>query len=112
LIKSIDPIAVEAYQNCSNTAFKSIYRSPVVLDVELAGFKIISTLLDHYVEAVLNPDKAYSKKLLFSIPEQYDTQSADTYSNVMAVLDYISGMTDIYALDLYRKITGINIPGV
>jgi dGTPase len=30
----------------------------------------------------------------------------------MAVLDYISGMTDIYALDLYRKITGINIPGV
>jgi dGTPase len=28
----------------------------------------------------------------------------------MAVLDYISGMTDIYALDLYRKITGMNIP--
>jgi len=28
------------------------------------------------------------------------------------VLDYISGMTDVYALDLYRKITGINLPGV
>jgi len=112
LIKQIDPICVEAYETCSATAFKRIYRSPVVLDVELAGFKIISTLLEHYVEAVLNPDKAYSKKLLFSIPEQYDTQSVDIYSNVMAVLDYISGMTDIYALDLYRKITGIHIPGV
>ncbi len=112
LIKKIDPIAVAAYSTCSQTAFKRIYRSPVVLDVELAGFKIISTLLEHYIEAVLNPEKAYSKKLLFSIPEQYDTQSVDIYSNVMAVLDYISGMTDIYALDLYRKITGINIPGV
>ena len=30
----------------------------------------------------------------------------------MAVLDYISGMTDVYALDLYRKITGMNIPGL
>jgi len=112
LIKQMDPICVAAYNTCSETAFKRIYRSPVVLDVELAGFKIISTLLEHYVEAVLNPDKAYSKKLLFSIPEQYDTQSVDIYRNVMAVLDYISGMTDIYALDLYRKITGIHIPGV
>ena len=28
----------------------------------------------------------------------------------MAVLDYISGMTDIYALDIYQKINGISLP--
>jgi len=28
------------------------------------------------------------------------------------VVDFVSGMTDLYALDLYRKIKGINIPGV
>lgn len=28
----------------------------------------------------------------------------------MAVLDYISGMTDIYALDIYQKIEGIALP--
>ena len=30
----------------------------------------------------------------------------------MAVLDYLSGMTDIYALDLYRKINGQQLPMV
>jgi dGTPase len=37
---------------------------------------------------------------------------ASAYSKVQSVLDFVSGMTDVYALDLYRKITGINIPGI
>ena len=28
----------------------------------------------------------------------------------MAVIDYISGMTDIYVLDIYQKINGISLP--
>ncbi|MBP1675622.1 MAG: deoxyguanosinetriphosphate triphosphohydrolase [Bacteroidetes bacterium] len=99
-----------AYKQCSDTAYAKIYRSPEVLDVELAGYKIILTLLEHLISAVLQPEKAYSQQLLYRIPEQYETNSPTTYGRVMAVLDYISGMTDIYALDLYRKITGINIP--
>ena len=83
-----------------------------MLDVELAGYKIILTLLEHLVAAVLSPDKAYSKQLLMRIPEQYETDSPSTYAKVMAVLDYISGMTDVYALDLYRKITGMSIPSL
>lgn len=112
LIKKLPQITRDAYNTCSATAVKKIYRSQEVLDVELAGYKIILTLLDHFVEAVLHPDKAYSKQLLMRFPEQYDTTRPDTYGRIMAVLDYISGMTDIYALDLYRKITGINLPGV
>jgi len=112
LIKILPEISVNAYKTCSETAFRRIYRAPVVLDVELAGYKIISTLLEHFIEAVLHPEKAYSKQLLYSIPEQFETHSTDNYHKIMAVLDYISGMTDVFALDLYRKITGINIPGV
>ena len=81
-----------------------------MLDVELAGYKIILTLLDNLVTAVLSPEKAYSQQLLMRIPEQFETNSESTYGKIMAVLDYISGMTDIYALDLYRKITGMSIP--
>lgn len=112
LIKSLPENIASAYTNCSTTAIKHIYRSPVVLDVELAGYKIISTLLEHYIDAVLSPNKAYSKQLLYSIPEQFETESIETYNKIMAVLDYISGMTDVFALDLYRKITGIHIPRV
>ena len=28
----------------------------------------------------------------------------------MAVIDYISGMTDVYALDIYQKINGAALP--
>lgn len=110
LIKKLPKATAAAYENCSRTAFAKVYRSSEVLDVELAGYKIILTLLDHMVTAVLNPDKAYSQQLLMRIPEQYETNSPTVYGKIMAVLDYISGMTDIYALDLYRKITGMNIP--
>lgn len=112
LIKSLPQHSAEAYENCSNTAFSKIYRSQEVLDVELAGYKIILTLLEHLVAAVLSPDKAYSQQLLMRIPQQYETNSSTVYGKVMAVLDYISGMTDVYALDLYRKITGMSIPSL
>jgi len=110
LIKNLPHHSAEAYKNCEKMAFAKIYRSAEVLDIELAGYKIILTLLEHLVTAVLSPEKAYSKQLLMRIPEQYETNNPTVYGKIMAVLDYISGMTDIYALDLYRKITGMSIP--
>jgi len=110
LIKHLPEQSAMAYENCSKMAFAKIYRSSEVLDVELAGYKIILTLLDNLITAVLSPEKAYSQQLLMRIPEQFETNTGSTYGKIMAVLDYISGMTDIYALDLYRKITGMSIP--
>ena len=110
LIKNISPTARNAYNNCSKMAVARIYRSQDVLDVELAGYKIILTLLDHFVAAVFSPDKAYSKQLLNRIPSQYETDAPTPYGKLIAILDFISGMTDVYALDLYRKITGMSIP--
>jgi dGTPase len=110
LIKELPTETAAAYQTCSKTAFAKIYRSAEVLDVELAGYKIITTLLDEIVTAVIFPEKAYSQQLLKRIPEQFDIHNPSTYGKIQAVLDYISGMTDIYALDLYRKITGMSIP--
>ena len=112
LIKQVPEISVKAYGLCSNTAVRKIYSSPEVLDVELSGYKIILTLLEHLITAVLNPEKSYSEQLLKRIPDQYETNHPTTYGKVLAVLDYISGMTDVYALDLYRKITGMSIPGI
>ncbi len=99
-----------AYTNCTRVSAPKIYKSSIVLDVELAGYKIISELLDDLVRATFNPEKLYSKQLLNRIPAQYNTQAASVYERIMAVLDYISGMTDVYALDLYRKINGMSLP--
>ena len=43
---------------------------------------------------------------------QYDIEAPTTYGKLQAVLDYISGMTDVFALDLYRKINGGGLPEV
>ena len=112
LIDHIHDPAQQAYQHCSEIAYQKIYRAKEVLDVELAGYHIFSHLIDTLTEAVMNQRHAYSKLLLQRIPEQYDIHAPTVYGKVQCVLDYISGMTDVYALDLYRKITGMSLPAV
>jgi dGTPase len=112
LINHLPERSAVAYRKCSETAFAKIYCATEVLDIELAGYKIILTLLDELIQAVLAPDKSYSQQLLRRIPSQYETGSSDAYGKIQSVLDYISGMTDVYALDLYRKITGMSLPSL
>ena len=112
LIKNMETALHDAYAQCSATALDRIYRSRDVLDVELAGYKVISTLIHLMIEAVYHPDRTYSKLLINRVSGQYDMQSPTLYGRIQAVLDYISGMTDIFALDLYRKINGNGLPEV
>jgi dGTPase len=64
------------------------------------------------VGAVIQPKSLYSKKVLSLLPEQYKTETGSTYHKIQSVVDFVSGMTDVFALDLYRKIKGISLPGV
>ncbi len=92
-----------AYELCETLSKKRIYKSKDVVDIEIAGYNIIYTLINKFSTAVLQPEKSYSNMLLSRIPQQYQTDSANEYGKILAVLDVISGMTDIYALDLYKK---------
>ena len=112
LIKHINTSLNEAYKRCTQIAVEKIYRSRDVLDIELAGFHVISTLLELMIDAVQSPDKAYSELLINRVSSQYDIKASTLYGKIQAVLDYISGMTDVYALDLYRKIKGNSLPAV
>mgnify|MGYP000957214038 FL=1 len=112
LIKKISERPTQAYRRCSEISFAKIYRSRDVLDIELAGFRVISTLLELMINAVTSPDKAYSQLLINRVSGQYNIKSPVLYERVQAVLDYISGMTDVFALDLYRKINGNSLPAV
>ena len=106
LIDHISDIPRLAYKKCTKTAWNKIYKAKEVLDIELAGYHIFSHLIDSLAEAVMRPEHAYSKLLLQRIPEQYNVKAPTVYGKIQCVLDYISGMTDVYALDLYRKVTG------
>lgn len=101
-----------AYGRCEQVARSRIYSCKEVTDIDLAGYHIIYTLLELMTDAVLEPGKAYSKLLLGQVSEQYQLRDGRLGSRIMAVLDYLSGMTDVYALDLYRKINGHSLPSV
>ncbi len=110
LIDHIPEPQYSAYKRCTKVSFEKIYKSKPVLDVELSGFKIMETLMEIMTEAAVHPDRFYSRQLMSRVSSQYDIASPDLETRIMAVIDYISGMTDIYALDVYQKINGISLP--
>ncbi len=110
LIDHISDVPREAYRRCTSVSKTSIYCSKPVLDVELSGYKIMETLMEQMTEAAVHPGRFYSKQLIGRVSSQYDIGSSDLETRIMAVIDYISGMTDIYALDIYQKINGISLP--
>ena len=110
LIDNISPLQREAYKRCAKLSVEKIYKSRPVLDVELSGYQIMATLMDKMTEAVMNPERYYSQQLIGRVSSQYDINADDLETRLMAIIDYISGMTDVYALDVYQKINGISLP--
>ena len=110
LVDNIEPRLAEAYRKCTRLSKEKIYKSKPVLDVELSGYKIMATLMEAMVDAVSNPSRFYSRQLISRVSSQYDINADDLETRLMAVIDYISGMTDVYALDVYQKINGISLP--
>ena len=74
--------------------------------------RIFTSLLDKLLHALAHPEHLYSKALLDRVSSQYNVHETSCYGRIQCALDYISGMTDLYALDLYRRITGMNLPAV
>ena len=110
LIKHLPQRELDAYKRCAEISRQKIYLSKPVLDIELSGYKIMETLMSVFIEAAVNPERFHSQQLIRRVSSQYDISGDQLETRIMAVIDYISGMTDIYALDIYQKINGISLP--
>jgi dGTPase len=109
LLDQIDPELAYAMKECESLAIAQVYKHPSVVKIEISGYKVLGSLLDDFYNAIMNPDENYSKMLLSLIPAQYHPQSSEVYENARAVVDFVSGMTDVYAVELYKQIQGIEI---
>lgn len=112
LLDHISPLEKNGYNRCSELSWEKIYRAGDVVDIELAGNQIITFLMEKLIHAVRYPHLNYSKLLLSKVPQQYEINAPTLFGKIQAVLDHISGMTDVYALDLYRKLNGMSLPAV
>lgn len=91
---------------------EEIYNHDTVIEIEIAGYNVMSELLKLFISAALK-EKATGRdeKILRLIPKQFAVAKATTpYNKAIAVLDFVSGMTDIYATELYKKVFGIETP--
>ncbi len=103
---------------------KYVYIDPEIMKLELSAQKIISALLDDFIYAVLYFDQTAAgykqtqkdKKLCGLIPENLredyfhartDNEACNLYLRFLMVTDFISGMTDSYAKNLYQELNGI-----
>ncbi len=112
LVANAEERISDAYRRCSLTACERIYNAPEVIDIEIAGNRIITYLMENLVEAVVAPQKAYSRLLLAKVPQQYDVRSPQLSTRLQGVGDHVAAMTDVYALDLYRTLNGHTLPAV
>jgi dGTPase len=104
--------SAEAMNIIRQLSWEKIYNDRSVVEIEIVGYKILGTLLETFISAAMEPGIYWSEKLLSLVPSQYKNNGESTYSRIQSMVDFVSGMTDLYALDLYRKITGMNIPGI
>ena len=107
LISHLPEFEKQALEQCRATSVSHIYRHPSVVKIELTGFNVIGTLMNDFCEAIMNPNTAYNKKLMSLIPEQFISDIDDTYAKLQTVVDFISNMTDLYAVQLYKDLRGI-----
>lgn len=105
--------SAQALQQLQEVATQTIYIAREVVEVGAAGFQVIGGLLSAFYEAVETLASGqhcpYSQTLLHLLPQPPAPQ-ATAYQRLLAVTDFVSGMTDSYAVSLYKRLTGISLP--
>jgi dGTPase len=114
LLKCLPESEQELIKAINEFSFRYIYNYKSVVEIELAGYNVIGGLLKEFVYAVLHPNESKSFKMLQLVSRQFPISGdrKNLFSDIQSVVDFISGMTDLYAIDVYRKITGITIPEI
>lgn len=110
LVDRIEGRMGNAMKACQQMSVKEIYKHPSVVEIEIAGYKILGSLLKEFCQTITHPEDHYSKLLVPFIPGQYRvSEDASMYEKIQSIIDFVSGMTDVYALELYRKINGLGL---
>ena len=102
----------ESFQEVERFSIEKIYGHRSVVEIENAGYNVMYELLNHFIPPIIKEKserKGFEKKALQLIPSQFMYEEGSVYEKVLGVLDFVSGMTDNFATDLYRKIKGIDI---
>ncbi len=117
LIKNINNQTIkDSIKGIKATVEKYIYKSSEVLTLEITGYEVLGGLLNEFIEAsnicveCSIPYKSKKPSKYFDmLPEEYQSKDSDYYLRYQKIANYVAGMTDSYALNLFQKVKGIKI---
>ncbi len=102
-------------------ARERIYVAPQVVEIQAAGYQVVSELLERVTQVVDDiaehgaAASPRSHMIARLVPEQFlgdgRVPSPCPYTRLLRLTDFVSGMTDSFAVALYKKLTGISLPG-
>ena len=88
---------------------ENIYESKEVIEKEIAGYNLISVLLESYITAANNTHagntNSYDKLILNLLPDTVDINKPELYLRILEICHYIASFSDSQALLIYKKIT-------
>jgi len=99
---ALDAVETLCHERC--------YRARDVLKMELTGAEAIQGLLDYFVRALVEPRSLRAGHLRRLLPSVI-ADAGSRYEQLVRISDHIAGMTDNYAVRLYRELRGMRYPG-
>jgi dGTPase len=119
-----DDEIIDSLKHMKALVRKFVYSHRPVLESEASGFEVMEHLINAFAitsnicYSCGDTETAKDIKLRSLLPDEFQPSvekeienltDEEKYERVLRVLDYISGMTDKYAINLYRKIKGISL---
>lgn len=107
----------EEFRAFKSLAKEKVYSARPVVEVEACGFEVIAGLLKAFVGAINakagnhGSGQARARTLLGLMPNiPADLGSLGAYECTLLATDFVAGMTDSFAVELYQRIRGISLP--
>lgn len=107
----------EQFKAFKTLAKRKVYSARPVIEIEACGFEVMAGLLSSFVSALetkamnLPVGKVRSRTLLGLMPDTgADLSRLAAYDRTLLATDFVAGMTDSFAVELYQRIRGISLP--
>lgn len=107
----------DQFKAFKDLAKKKVYSSRTVIEIEACGFEVIAGLLMSFLKAIevrardLTLGRNHARTLMGLLPDSESiSTSSDPYSRTLIATDFVAGMTDSFAVELYQRIRGIALP--
>ena len=104
----------DSFLRFKTLARERLYAERSKAELQVAGFEVIARLLNTFCEAVegihrhVARTRAKSELVLRLLPQgQAIVANTSAYQRLLAVTDFVAGMTDSYAVEMHRRLQGV-----